>query len=163
MIEKAEKAKLQRIRGWGVDADPASRPGIPRRNPNAIRSVHTEPPKWQRGAHREIHPPDSPRTPVFGTSMPLKWVAPSGWVRRMAYRIPQDKAGHWMLLLAGDRLDVVESRVRRLARLGVMATAVPFVYGALTAPARGKARARLLSRRRRAAIPIRKRLATTLT
>lgn len=164
MIDKSTRTKLQRIRGWGVDADRASRPGVPRRNPNAIRAVHTELPRWQRGANRETHPPDSPRTPVFGTSTPLKRIAPSGWVRRMAYRIPQDKARHWILLLLGDRLDVLEGRVRWLGRLGVMASAVPFLYGALTAPPKGKKRARLLAlrRRRQAAVPLRKRLATTL-
>jgi hypothetical protein len=161
MIDKAKRAKLQRIRGWGADLDPASRPGVPRRNPNAIQSVHTEPPKWQRGANREIHPPDSPRTPVFGTSTPLQWFAPSSLVRRLAYRVPQDKAGHWMLLLVGDRLDVLENRVRRLAFLGAMAAAVPFVYGALKAPTgSGKARARLAARRRRVALPVRRRMAT---
>jgi hypothetical protein len=32
-------------------------------------------------------------------------------VRRLAYRIPEHRASRWALLLAGDRIDVLESRL----------------------------------------------------
>lgn len=134
-IDRATRAKLERIRGWGADADPANRPGVPKADPKAIPATHQEPPVWQRGANREIHPPDTLRTPVVGTSVPLKWLAPSGWVRRLAYRIPQDKSEHWVLLLVGDRLDVLETRLRPVFILAGLAGGAVFAYGALTAPA----------------------------
>lgn len=117
------------IPGWGSDADLSRRPGVPRRKPGAFTTAHEGEPAWQDGARSEIHPPDSPVTPVFGTSTPLKRTMPSGWVRRFAYRIPQDKSGHWLLLIAGDRLDVLESRLRPVARLALAAAGVAFLSG----------------------------------
>jgi hypothetical protein len=48
---------------------------------------------------------------VFGTARPPRGL--SGAVRSLAYRIPQHRASRWLLLLAGDRLDVLESRLAR--------------------------------------------------
>src|SRR4029079_7351599 len=50
-------------------------------------------------------------TPVFGTMQPPRGL--SGLIRRAGYRVPEHKAGRWMLLLLGDRVDVWESRLRR--------------------------------------------------
>jgi hypothetical protein len=50
-------------------------------------------------------------TPVFGTTQPPRGL--SGLIRRAGYRVPEHKAGRWMLLLLGDRVDVWESRLRR--------------------------------------------------
>lgn len=50
-------------------------------------------------------------TPVFGTTCPTRGL--SGAVRRLAYaRYSEGRAAHWLLLLAADRVDVVESAVR---------------------------------------------------
>jgi hypothetical protein len=35
----------------------------------------------------------------------------SGTVRRLAYRVPEHRATRWMLLLMGDKLDVLEHRL----------------------------------------------------
>ena len=48
---------------------------------------------------------------MFGTVAPLHGV--SGVLRRFAYaRFSEGRAAHWLLLIAGDRVDVAGSRVR---------------------------------------------------
>jgi hypothetical protein len=48
-------------------------------------------------------------TPVFGAAQPLRGL--SGAIRRYAYTFSEGRTAHWMLLMAGDRVDVLESRV----------------------------------------------------
>lgn len=50
-----------------------------------------------------------PVTPVFGTMVPLRSV--SGLLRRLAYRIPEQRPRRWLLLLIADRVDVAEHTV----------------------------------------------------
>jgi hypothetical protein len=102
-----------RIPGWGVDLDPKDRPAVPREkfDPD-FGGAHWEFPERQ--------PEKSPRersiehkflTPVFGTSSPLKGL--SGVLRRYAYQeYSEGRAAHWLLLLAADRVDTVESTLR---------------------------------------------------
>jgi len=53
--------------------------------------------------------------PVFGTAAPLKGV--SGILRRVAYaRFSEGRAAHWIILLASDRVDVVESGLGSVGR-----------------------------------------------
>jgi hypothetical protein len=55
-------------------------------------------------------------TPVFGTSTPPKGL--SGVIRKYAYRrYSEARAAHWLLLLAADRVDAVESAVGSFASL----------------------------------------------
>jgi hypothetical protein len=97
-----------RIPGWGADLDRSDRPAVPK-----MRSVPT-------GAHWDVpeqQPEHWPRersvehavlTPVFGTSCPPKGL--SGRIRRLAYaRHSEATAAHWLLLIAADRVDTVES------------------------------------------------------
>jgi hypothetical protein len=104
-----------RIPGWGVDLDPADRPSVPKL-------------RWQEdrtGAHwdfPERQPEKRPRersiehkflTPVFGTSCPTRGI--SGALRRFSYRrYSEGRAGHWLLLLAADRVDAWENHARSL-------------------------------------------------
>jgi hypothetical protein len=107
-----------RIPGWGADLDPADRPSVPqeRFDPD-LAGAHWEvpeqqPEKWPR--ERSIE--HASLTPVFGTSCPPKGL--SGQVRRYAYaHYSEARAAHWLLLMAGDRLDVLESVVRSMATL----------------------------------------------
>ena len=104
-----------RIPGWGVDLDPEDRPSVPqeRFDPgrNGVRWEFPErqPETWPRERsieHRFL-------TPVFGTACPPKGL--SGVMRRYAYRAySEGRAAHWLLLLAADRVDVVEGRFRSL-------------------------------------------------
>jgi hypothetical protein len=104
-----------RIPGWGVDLDPADRPAVPReRFAPGETGAHwdfpdRQPEQWDR--ERSIEHAMLP--PVFGTACPPKGL--SGVVRRQAYaRYSEARAAHWLLLMAGDRIDAVESRVRSL-------------------------------------------------
>jgi hypothetical protein len=114
LAETPEKLRA-RIPGWGVDKNPADRPSVPRLQLDAVDT----------GAHWDFptrQPQQQPRersmehaflTPVFGTAQPLKGL--SGAIRRHAYRrYSEGRAAHWLLLMAGDRVDVAESRVASL-------------------------------------------------
>jgi hypothetical protein len=101
-----------RIPGWGVDLDPNDRPAVPReRFDPAASGAHWEfpdrqPEPWPR--ERSIE--HQMLTPVFGTSCPLKGL--SGRIRRYAYStFGEGRAAHWLLLMAADRIDVVEGAV----------------------------------------------------
>ncbi len=101
-----------RIPGWGVDLDPRDRPSVPREvfDP-AASGAHWEiperqPEKWPR--ERSIE--HAHLTPVFGTSTPLKGL--SGVIRRYSYaRYSEGRAAHWLLLIAADRVDAIESHL----------------------------------------------------
>jgi hypothetical protein len=102
----------QRIPGWGVDLDPANRPSYPKEI--AARSgAHWDFPVRQvpRG-FRERSTEHKFMTPVFGTAQPLKGL--SGRIRKQAYTYSEARLAHWLLLIAGDRVDVLESRISAL-------------------------------------------------
>ncbi|MCG5461812.1 hypothetical protein AB0K35_03405 [Micromonospora sp. NPDC053740] len=118
MAYTADKPKLAessdelraRIPGWGVDLDPKDRPSVPQeRFDPTLNGAHWEfperqPEKWPR--ERSIE--HKFLTPVFGTSCPPKGL--SGMIRRYSYRrYSEGRAAHWLLLLAADRVDAVES------------------------------------------------------
>jgi hypothetical protein len=105
-----------RIPGWGVDLDPKDRPSVPREQFDpTLSGAHwdfpeRQPEKWPRERsieHKFV-------TPVFGTSCPPKGL--SGVMRKYAYRrFSEGRAAHWIILMAADRVDSVESRIRSLA------------------------------------------------
>src|SRR4051812_36581972 len=114
----AEKPRLSedssqlraRIPGWGADLDPADRPSVPREqlDPSLVgapgQGPQRQPEKWPR--ERSVEHTQLP--PVFGTTCPPKGL--SGAIRKLAYaRYSEGQAAHWLLLIAGDRVDVVES------------------------------------------------------
>lgn len=141
-LSEAKRMELERrIPGWGVDLALARRPGVPREAHHFRVTKHEAPPEPQHGARILVHPPDSPPTPVFGTAVPLKRFAPSGWLRRIAYRVPQDKAGHWVTLLVADRVDVWE---RRLRTLGLFTAAAAGGFALLSASKKPRRRRRRL-------------------
>jgi hypothetical protein len=107
-----------RIPGWGADLDPQDRPSVPKEQFDPTFSgAHWEfperqPEKWPR--ERSIE--HKFLTPVFGTSCPPKRL--SGAIRRYAYkRYSEGRAAHWLLLLAADRVDVVESTLQSFVSL----------------------------------------------
>src|SRR4051794_40983641 len=104
-----------RIPGWGVDADPADRPSVPRLQFDLHGTgAHWEIPERQAERWpRERSIEHAMLTPVFGTSCPPKGL--SGVIRKYAYkRFSEARAAHWLLLIAADRVDAVESRSRAL-------------------------------------------------
>jgi hypothetical protein len=124
MAYTAEKPRLtpsseelrERVPNWGVDLDPSDRPGVPREqfNPGATGAHWDFPERQPELTPRERSNEHKFLTPVFGTSCPLKGV--SGAIRRYAYRYSEGRAAHWLLLMAGDRVDVIESRIGALLR-----------------------------------------------
>jgi hypothetical protein len=107
-----------RIPGWGADLDPKDRPAVPRErfDPGASGAhwdfPDRQPEKWPR--ERSIE--HKILTPVFGTSVPPKGL--SGVLRKYAYRkYSEGQAAHWLILLASDRVDAVESHLRSFVSL----------------------------------------------
>jgi hypothetical protein len=112
LAESTEELRA-RIPGWGVDLDPTDRPAVPKErfDPHGSGAhwdfPERQPEKWPRERsieHKFV-------TPVFGTSCPPKGI--SGMMRKFAYKkYSEARAAHWLLLLAADRVDVLESRLR---------------------------------------------------
>jgi len=107
-----------RIPGWGADLDPADRPSVPRERLDLDHSgAHWDFPerqteKWPR--ERSIE--HAFLTPVFGTTCPPKGL--SGIMRKHAYAAYSEaRAAHWLLLLAADRVDAIESHLRSFVTL----------------------------------------------
>jgi hypothetical protein len=105
------------IPGWGVDLDPKDRPSVPREQLDPARSgAHWDFPELQEEKWpRERSVEHAFLTPVFGTSCPPKGV--SGMLRKYAYKFSEGRAAHWLILIAADRVDSLESSVRSLATL----------------------------------------------
>jgi hypothetical protein len=95
-----------------VDRDPSSRPGVPMLNKPSVERVMTGS-LAQQAAHVPVMVgvEVGKLTPVFGSAVPPRGL--SGLIRRAAYHIPEHKAGHWLLLMLGDRIDVWEGRLER--------------------------------------------------
>ncbi|WP_374199145.1 hypothetical protein [Actinotalea ferrariae] len=104
-----------RIPGWGADLDPRDRPSVPREVPGIETGAHWDFPERQvEHSPRERSIEHGTMPPVFGTSAPLKGA--SGAIRRFAYeRYSEGRAAHWLLLIAADRVDAVESHLTALA------------------------------------------------
>ena len=116
-IAKSSDDLRARIPGWGVDLDPKDRPSVPRERFDLETGAHwdfpeRQPEKWPR--ERSIE--HAFLTPVFGTACPPKGA--SGAMRKYAYRrFSEGRAAHWLLLLAADRVDAVESHIRSFVEL----------------------------------------------
>jgi hypothetical protein len=107
-----------RIPGWGADLDPADRPAVPRErfDPGATGAHWDFPERQPEKRPRERSVEHKFLPPVFGTSSPLKGL--SGVMRRYAYRkYSEGQAAHWLILLASDRVDAVESHLRSFVSL----------------------------------------------
>lgn len=108
-----DREELQRtIPGWGVDLDPADRPSYPKEVMLETGAHWEFPPRQPELTPRERSTEHKFLTPVFGTAQPLRGL--SGLIRRYAYTFSEGQTAHWMLLIAGDRVDVLESRVTAL-------------------------------------------------
>jgi hypothetical protein len=102
------------VPGWGVDLDPADRPSH-KREVESETGAHWEFPERQpERAARERSTEHATLTPVFGTAQPLHGL--SGAIRRRAYNLSEGRLEHWLLLVAGDRVDMVESHLAAAIR-----------------------------------------------
>ncbi|RYF05634.1 MAG: hypothetical protein EOO78_00565 [Oxalobacteraceae bacterium] len=105
------REQLQHIPGWGSDLDHKNRPAIPmERMPPRFIHVPQGQPVQQAQTVEVFCSPERPGiTPIFGTAQPPKWV--SGAIRRLAYKLPENDVRHWLMLIAADRVNVVEGIV----------------------------------------------------
>jgi hypothetical protein len=107
-----------RIPGWGADLDPKDRPSYPRErfDPGAT-GAHWDFPERQEDAYeRERSIEHGILPPVYGTAQPLHGL--SGAIRRAAYaRYSEARLAHWLLLIAGDRVEAFGANLRSLASL----------------------------------------------
>ena len=107
-----------RIPGWGADLDPRDRPAVPKMQyQHDLTGARWDFPERQpERAPRERSIEHRFLTPVFGTTCPTRGL--SGVVRRVAYRrYSEGRAAHWLLLIAADRVDAVESHLRSFLTL----------------------------------------------
>ncbi len=106
-----------RIPGWGADLDPADRPSVPKLDlRDDLTGAHWDFPERQEERWpRERSIEHKFLTPVFGTACPPRGV--SGLLRQLAYRkFSEADAAHWLLLMAGDRVDSLGSSVTSVLR-----------------------------------------------
>jgi len=102
------------VPGWGVDLDPNDRPSVPKEKMEETGAHWDFPERQPERRPREKSTEHKMLTPVFGTAQPLRGI--SGAIRRYAYTFSEGRTAHWLLLLAGDRVDVLESRVGALLK-----------------------------------------------
>lgn len=130
-----------RIPGWGADRDPAVRPSHPKLLPPDLTryGAHWEVPERQDDhAPRERSVEHAHLTPVFGTAQPTRGLA--GALRRHAYeRYSEARTAHWLMLVAADRVDVLEHRLaapgtRRALAVAAGAGAAVVLVRALVRP-----------------------------
>lgn len=97
------------INGWGVDADPLDVPAYPmkRRTENDNKGMIWERPEQQPAVVEILKSNERPNlTAVFGTSVPPSGL--SGELRRYAFKYSESSYGHWLPLLAADRINMIE-------------------------------------------------------
>jgi hypothetical protein len=100
------------IKGWGVDADPLDVPAYPmkRRTENDNKGRIWERPVQQPAVVEILKSNERPNlTAVFGTSVPPSGL--SGKIRRYAFKYSESSYGHWLPLLAADRINMIEGIV----------------------------------------------------
>jgi hypothetical protein len=113
---------------WGVDRDPARRPGVPmmRTDPQPLPNTRFPPERQPGKPSSPMHGrPNKPMPPVFGTAVPLRGL--SGAIRRLAYRYPDHYPRHWLLKMLGDRVDSWGHRARRYLPIALPLAVVAFV------------------------------------
>lgn len=95
----------------GVDEAPENRPGVPMETePSPDEGAHWQTPLSQESEATHFHRKGIDElTPVYGTAQPPRGL--SGMMRRAAYRTPEHQIRHWAMLLAADRVDILEHRL----------------------------------------------------
>lgn len=105
------------VPGWGVDADPQNDPTYPMRDikRDDSRGMNwTRPPKQRARVEVLTSIEYNARPAVVGTSTPPRGV--SGVIRRQAFRYSESQWAHWLMLMAADRVNVVEGVIEDLGR-----------------------------------------------
>src|ERR1700712_5442300 len=103
--------------GWGVDADLDNDPTYPMRDisKNDHDGMAWPRPTLQGLTVEVLHSNERPSlSAVFGTTVPPSGL--SGVLRRWAFTKSEGKWGHWLILIAADRINVVEGLLVDLFR-----------------------------------------------
>ena len=107
MESAREDFRRDDIEGWGADLDPQNRPAVPRERMPARLDVPWDQPEQQTVNVEILHSTERPGiTPVFGTACPPSGL--SGALRRRAFQHSENDLRHWLMLMAADRVNVVE-------------------------------------------------------
>jgi len=114
--QRPTREQLSHINGWGADLDHKDRPGYPmeRTPPRFIPQSEGRLPEQPQNVEILVSTERPGITPIFGTAQPPKGL--SGMIRRVAYRWAENDLRHWLLLLAADRVNVVEGIGEDLAK-----------------------------------------------
>ena len=115
-MQRPTREQLSHIKGWGADLDRANRPGVPmeRTPPRFIPADIPEPVPQAQKVEVLVSTERPGITQVFGTVQPPSGL--SGMLRRAAFTMTENDIRHWLLLLAADRVNVVEGVVEDLAQ-----------------------------------------------
>jgi len=100
------------INGWGIDADPENEPTYPMKHYTGDdhQRLNYQRPPLQPVTVEVLHSNERPNlTAVFGTSTAPSGI--SGAIRRKAFTYSESNWGHWLLLIAADRVNAVEGIV----------------------------------------------------
>ncbi|GEP09753.1 hypothetical protein [Methylobacterium gnaphalii] len=107
----------RKVPGWGVDANPENDPTYPMRDRSNEKKTGMDwkrPPQQRKAVEILRSIERNNLTAVFGTSTPPSGV--SGMIRRQAFRYSESEWAHWLLLMAADRVNVVEGLAEDLSR-----------------------------------------------
>jgi hypothetical protein len=117
----------RQIPGYGIDADPSRRPGVPMyRPPHPEPHARVPPPVQQTEVKQFMHGrPHKTYPPVWGTAQPP--AGASGAIRKLAYSYPDHFARHWTLLLLADRVNVWERRAKKVFPMMALFAAAMFI------------------------------------
>lgn len=114
---RSVRVDVSTIPGWGVDADPENDPTWPMRD----RAFDDAPGRhWQRPPQQvsDVEILQSiehvQRPAVFGTAVPPSGL--SGVLRRAAFKWSESRWTHWLMLMAADRINVVEGVLADIGR-----------------------------------------------
>lgn len=110
-----DRARFAHIPGWGVDLPRSRRPAVPMEHQPPRLDCQPQPASQQPVHVEVLHSNERPGiTPLFGSTLPPKGL--SGAMRRHAFRRSENDLRHWLMLLAADRVDMVEGLVSDLMR-----------------------------------------------
>jgi hypothetical protein len=114
--QRPTREQLSHIHGWGADLDRKNRPAVPmeRTPPRFIHAHEGKLPQQPETVEVLVSTERPGITPIFGTVQPPKGL--SGMMRRLAFRWSENDMRHWLLLLAADRVNVVEGIGEDLAQ-----------------------------------------------
>ena len=99
----------QDVKGWGIDYNPEDEPNYPMKHytgDDHNRLNYARPPLQVRNEEILQSNERPSLSAVFGDAVPPSGL--SGMMRRKAFRYSENHYGHWMLLMAADRVNVVE-------------------------------------------------------